>query len=74
MMLPYNQGRYFPSVIDFRKLLTTDLLKFLRHLAGNEKQLGEAGFRLGKAYEEYGDSDAAIKVLEIFDWSIATVE
>ena len=31
-------------------------------VGGNEKQIGEAGFRLGKAYEEYGDSDAAIKV------------
>jgi len=30
--------------------------------AGSEKQVGETGFRLGKAYEEYGDSDAAIKL------------
>lgn len=35
-------------------------------LAGNEKQVGKAEFRLGRAYEEYGDSDAAIKVTWVF--------
>ena len=27
-------------------------------------QEGKAGFRLGKAHEDYGDSDTAIKVSE----------
>eukprot|EP00112_Aurelia_sp_Birch-Aquarium-sp1_P023226 Seg6835.1 transcript_id=Seg6835.1/GoldUCD/mRNA.D3Y31 product="Tetratricopeptide repeat protein 29" protein_id=Seg6835.1/GoldUCD/D3Y31 len=29
--------------------------------AGNQMQEGKAGFRLGKAHEDYGDSDTAIK-------------
>ena len=32
--------------------------------AGNQMQEGKAGFRLGKAHEDYGDSDTAIKVSE----------